>query len=109
MKNSRCPSQDTICLYYIFQCRPVSGVKNIFLVPFSEGYDIVEGAKAMQSGQGKCFKYCMSHPKGKIEIIGKLNDESMVFKFHQAKNNRDCGRAFIKKLSKDAAWLPDEL
>ena len=95
--------------YYIFQCRPVSGVKNIFQVPFSEGYDIVEGAKAMQSGQGKCFKYCMSHPKGKIEIIGKLNDGSMVFKFHQAKNNRDCGRAFIKKLSKDAAWLPDEL
>lgn len=56
----------------------MSGVKNIFQVPFSEGYDIVEGAKAMQSGQGKCFKYCMSHPKGKIEIIGKLNDESMV-------------------------------
>lgn len=95
--------------YYVFQCRPVSGVKNSFQVPFSEAYDIVEGANAMQSGQGKCFKYCMSHPKGKIEIVGKLDDGSMVFKFHQAKNPQDFGRVFIKHLSPEAAWLPNEI
>ena len=44
--------------YYIFQCRPVKGVKGQFQVPFERGYEIIEGAKAMQNGQGKCFKYC---------------------------------------------------
>ena len=31
--------------YYIFQCRPVSGVKNQFQLPLKQGYEIVEGAK----------------------------------------------------------------
>ena len=93
--------------YYVFQCRPVTGVKSTFQVPLSRGYDIVEGAKAMQNGQGKCLKYCMSHPRGKIEIAGKLEDGTMLFKFHQAKYDRDAGRIFIRRLSKDGAWLPD--
>ena len=95
--------------YYVFQCRPVSGIKNIFQVPISEGIEIIEGAKAMQNGQGKCFKYCMSHPKGKIEIVGKLEDGQTIFKFHQAKNSQDCGLIFTKELSTDATWLPDAL
>ena len=35
--------------YYIFQCRPVTGVKGRFQVPIAEGIGIVDGAKAMQS------------------------------------------------------------
>lgn len=91
--------------YYVFQCRPVSGVKNTFQVPFAEGYDIVERAKAMQNGQGKCLKFCMSHPAGKIEIAGKLDDGSIAFKFHQTKDEVNEGRIFVKKLPSDAAWL----
>ena len=91
--------------YYVFQCRPVTGVKASFQVPFAEGYDIVEQAKALQNGQGKCFKYCMSHPTGKIEIAGKLDDDRMVFKYHQMKHREDDGRIFIKALPPDAAWL----
>lgn len=67
--------------YYIFQCRPVKGVKGQFQVPFERGYEIIEGAKVMQNGQGKCFKYCFSCESGKIEVVGKLGDE-MIFKFH---------------------------
>ncbi len=93
--------------YYIFQCRPVSGVKTKFQIPLSEGYDIVEGAKAMQNGQGKCLKFCMSHPKGKIEIAGKLSDRKLIFKFHQAKNDADAGRTFVREVEKNTAWLPN--
>lgn len=90
--------------YYIFQCRPVSGVKNQFQVPFSKGYDIVEAAKSMQNGQGKCFKYCFSCEKGKIEVVGKINQE-MIFKFHEAKYEEDQGRIFTKKIDEDTCWL----
>ena len=95
--------------YYVSQCRPVTGVKSAFQVPLSLGYDIVEGAKAMQNGQGKCLKYCMSHPRGKIEIAGKLEDGAMLFKFHQAKHDHDAGRIFTRKLPKEETWLPDNL
>ena len=95
--------------YYVFQCRPVIGVKSAFQVPLSRGYDIVEQAKAMQNGQGKCMKYCMSHPRGKIEIAGKLDDGAMIFKFHQAKHDGDAGRLFIRTLAEADAWLPDDL
>ena len=59
--------------YYIFQCRPVCGVKTQFQIPLALGYDIVEKAKAQQNGQGKCLKYIMSHQSGKIEITGKIS------------------------------------
>ena len=91
--------------YYVFQCRPVSGVKNTFQVPFAEGYEIVEKAKSMQNGQGKCLKFCMSHPAGKIEIAGQLDDGSIAFKFHQTKDRTNEGRIFVKKLPADASWL----
>lgn len=93
--------------YYIFQCRPVSGVKNHFQVPFTQGYDIVEKAKAMQNGQGKCFKYCMSHPSGKLEIIGRMDDGKMIFKYHQAKNPLDDARVFLREVQADEGWLSE--
>lgn len=95
--------------YYIFQCRPVTGVMHSFQVPLSVGYEIVEGAKAMQNGQGKCLKYCMSHPKGKIEIIGKADDDKMIFKYHQAKYDEDAGRIFIRNITENETWLPDDI
>ena len=91
--------------YYVFQCRPVSGVMNGFQVPLMRGYDVVERAKAMQNGQGKCFKYCLSHPTGKIEIAGKLDSGEMVFKYHQTKEEQDEGRIFIQRVREDQGWL----
>ena len=91
--------------YYIFQCRPVSGVKSQFQIPIKRGAEIVETAKAMQNGQGKCVKYCMSHPHGKIEILGALPGGEMAFKFHQAKYERDNGRIFSMSLRDNQGWL----
>lgn len=91
--------------YYIFQCRPVSGVKTQFQVPLEQGYGIVEGAKNMQNGQGKCIRYAMSHVSGKIEILGLLPDGEMLFKYNQAKYEADRGRIFTRKLAPGQAWL----
>ena len=78
--------------YYIFQCRPVSGVGTHFQVPILKGAEIVERAKQMQNGFGKGFKYVMSHRTGKIEILGAWEDGRMLFKYHQAKYDADRGR-----------------
>ena len=91
--------------YYLFQCRPTAGVKSLFQVPISRAYDIVEEAKSTLSGYSKRFRYVMSHPTGKIEIIGRTGDGRMVFKYHQAKSIEDSGRMFAKKLPPDACWL----
>ena len=95
--------------YYIFQCRPVRGVLNHFQVPLKEGSRIVEEAKTMQNGQGKCLHYAMSHPTGKIEILGQLNGEVMLFRYHQAKNSEEIGRIFTVAVREDQCWLDMDL
>ncbi len=95
--------------YYIFQCRPVRGVLNHFQVPLKEGSRIVEEAKTMQNGQGKCIHYAMSHPTGKIEILGQLNGEEMLFRYHQAKNSEEIGRIFTVAVGEDQCWLDMDL
>jgi len=59
----------------------------------------------MQSGQGKCFKYCLSHPTGKIEIVGKLDETHVIFKYHQTKHKEDSGHVFVKELGATDGWL----
>ena len=92
--------------YYVFQCRPVKGVKNQFQVPIRDGVKTVDAAKSMMSGQAKGFRYAMSHPKGKIEILAEMPDGSVLFKFHQAKYEKDASRLFTLPLSETQAWLP---
>ncbi len=91
--------------YYVFQCRPVRGVLNHFQVPFERGFEIVDQARSMQNGQGKCIRYAMSHPTGKIEIIGKAPNGQMVFKYHQAKHAEDANRIFLADVTPDQGWL----
>lgn len=91
--------------YYIFQCRPVRGVKNQFQVPLEKGARIVDEAKNMQNGQGKCIRYCMSTPRGKIEILGQLPDGKMLFKFNQAKDPADAARILTLELEPGQCWL----
>ncbi len=91
--------------YYVFQCRPVTGVKSQFQVPLKEGCRIIEGAKAIQNGIGKSFRYCMSHVTGKIEILGELSDGSMAFKYHEAKDRENLGRVFTREVADDQAWF----
>ena len=98
-----------VILYYIFQCRPVTGVKRRFQVSLQDGVRIVDSAKAMQNGIGKAVRYTMSHPRGKIEILGKADDEKMIFKFHQSKHPEDISRIFLADVSNGATWLDEQL
>ncbi len=93
--------------YYIFQCRPVKGVKNQFQVPFDQAYEIVENAKKQMHGHSKRIKYCMSHETGKIEILGKMQNK-MLFKYHQSKYAENHGRLFSVSLEPNQAWLKPE-
>lgn len=91
--------------YYIFQCRPVKRVKQQFAVSLQDGYRIIEQAKCQMSGYSKRFKYIMSHKRGKIEIVA-IKGKKAYFKFHQAKNLKDNGKFFERKLNKQLYWLP---
>ena len=98
-----------IAPYYVFQCRPVTGVKERFQVPIQEGVHIVNEAKSQQNGFGKSIRYAMSHPRGKIEIIGLLPSGETVFKFHQSKDDADNARIFTLPLSPADTWLDEDL
>ena len=91
--------------YYIFQCRPVAGVQNQFQVPFLRGIEIVEDAKKQMNGQAKSVRYAMSHPTGKIEILGRIGPNQMLFKYHQAKYQQDHGRVFTQDVEDSQCWL----
>jgi len=91
--------------YYVFQCRPVKGVKNQFQVPLEAGYEIVEKAKNMVNGIAKSFRYVLSHETGKIEVLGKIASGEMLFKYHQAQLKENAGKIFTKKLEARECWL----
>ena len=91
--------------YYIFQCRPVTGVMSSFQVPLKKAYSITAQALQMQNGQGKCCRFVLSHQTGKIEALGIYENGEMLFKYHQAKDPADAGRIFTKEISDDQCWL----
>lgn len=95
--------------YYIFQCRPVTGVKGHFQVPINEGIRIVDDAKSRQNGFGKSVRYAMSHPRGKIEIVCQLPSGETVFKFHQSKASADQCSVFTRRLTPTDMWLDADL
>lgn len=95
--------------YYIFQCRPVEGVLTQFQIPLSEGSYIVEEAKKEMSGQSKSLHFVMSHQTGKIEILGNTENSKMLFKYHQAKYDKDESRIFEAAIEKGQCWLGNNI
>ncbi|MDH4212398.1 MAG: KamA family radical SAM protein [Candidatus Thorarchaeota archaeon] len=93
--------------YYIFQCRPVKRVKKHFQVRLYEGCKIIRKTRNKLDGHSKRFRFIMSHPTGKIEILG-IQNEHFLFKYHQAKDSKNLGKIFSRRVSKTATWL-DEL
>lgn len=91
--------------YYVFQCRPARGALDEFQIPLRRGVAIVEEAKKKMNGQAKSIHYCMSHVTGKIEILGIMEDGKVLFKYHQAKYEKDSSRIFLKEIAEDQCWL----
>ena len=93
-------AENGISPYYLFQCRPVKGVKGHFCVPLLEGCELVDRVRANLSGIAKRFRFAMSHVRGKIEILGKLGEDRVLFKQHQAKHRKDANRIFPSRCQK---------
>ena len=94
--------------HYIFQCRPVRGVKSIFQVPIRTGTKIVQTALAEQNGLGKA-DYTMSHVTGKIRILGESGGGETIFQYKTAKDPQNIGRIFTLPLTDTDTWLNDSL
>ena len=95
--------------HYIFQCRPVRGVKSQFQVPLVEASEIVQEALARQNGLGKTAGLTMSHVTGKLSVLGKTDAGDMLFQYRQAKDPAQLGRLFSLPLDGTETWLPDSL
>ncbi|MCG8453842.1 MAG: KamA family radical SAM protein [Spirochaetales bacterium] len=94
--------------YYLFQCRPVKRVQKSFQISLADGVRLIEEAKGHLAGMAKRFKYALSHPIGKIEIVGLLGSE-LVFKLHDAKYTEDTGTMFTMDAEEAGGWLPADL
>lgn len=113
----RLVSANGIVQHYVFQCRPVRGVKSSYQLPIMEGERIVREARNMQNGIGKSADYVMSHVTGKIRILGHAPDpersggsgDGMLFQYVQARDPKNLSRIFSRVLSAEDAWLSDDI
>lgn len=94
--------------YYLFQCRPLKGVKSYFSIPLLDAVEIVDKTREKLSGVAKRFRFSMSHVKGKMEIIGKTKYNRIILKQHQAKDNEDLNKFFTVPLEHGQSWVPSE-
>ena len=92
--------------YYVFQCRPVRRVKKHFQIPLYNACRIIQETRRKLDGHSKRFRFIMSHPTGKVEILGMYNGQ-FFFKYHQAKNPNNVGVVFSRLADKTSAWLDD--
>ena len=90
--------------YYLFQCRPVTGVKTHFQVPIKQGIEIVQNVKRQTSGNAKDFRYVLSNERGKLEILGCKDPDTVLMQYHQAKNSEECGVIFQQELTPHTYW-----
>ncbi len=93
--------------YYLFQGRPTEGNEG-FKVELERGFRIFEEAKVHMGGLARRLRYAMSHAAGKVEILG-LNKTQVMLKFHQARDARNLGKAFVLPMVPGAYWLDDLL
>ncbi|MEA3331965.1 MAG: KamA family radical SAM protein [Campylobacterota bacterium] len=94
--------------YYLYQCMPVSRVRNHFQIPLKKGIDLVDKAKESLDGYAKRFKFIMGHDKGKIEIVGRIEDKLILKHIHSRPEfPHDASKMLIMKLNDEAGWLDD--
>ena len=94
--------------YYLYQCMPVSRVRNHFQVPLKKGIDMVDEAKQKLDGYAKRFKFIMGHDIGKIEIVGRIEDKLVLKHIHsRPEKPEEASSMKIMQLTPNAGWLDD--
>jgi KamA family protein len=94
-----------IAPYYLFICRPTMGNKT-FAIPIEQAFAIFEQARMKCSGLAKRSRLVMSHSTGKIEIVGKTED-NIYFRYHRAANPQEKARFMVFKRNPNAYWYDD--
>lgn len=94
--------------YYLYQCMPVSRVRNHFQVPLKQGIDMVDTVKQKLDGYAKRFKFIMGHDIGKIEIVGRMDDKLVLKHIHsRPEKPEEASSMKIMQLNDTAGWLDD--
>lgn len=94
--------------YYLYQCMPVSRVRNHFQVTLKDGIDMVDKAKEKLDGYAKRFKFIMGHDIGKIEIVGRIENKLILKHIHaRPEKPEESSKMKIMKLTDTAGWLDD--
>lgn len=94
--------------YYLYQCMPVSRVRNHFQIALKQAIDLVDDAKTRLDGYAKRFKFIMGHDIGKIEIIGRIDDKLILKHIHSRPEfPKDASKCMVMKLDDKAGWLDD--
>lgn len=94
--------------YYLYQCMPVSRVRNHFQVSLKEGIDMVDTVKQRLDGYAKRFKFIMGHDIGKIEIVGRIEDKLILKHIHsRPEKPQEASSMKIMQLTENAGWLDD--
>ena len=94
--------------YYLYQCMPVSRVRNHFQLPLKDGIDMVDEAKERLDGYAKRFKFIMGHDIGKIEITGRIDDKLILKHIHsRPEDPKMASQMKIMQLTDTAGWLDD--
>jgi lysine 2,3-aminomutase len=91
--------------YYMFQCRPTTG-NGAFAVPIARSFQLVEAARARVSGLSARARFCASHERGKIEVVG-LDSDWIYAHYHRAKYAEDSGRMLVFHRDDEACWIDD--
>lgn len=91
--------------YYLFICRPTLGNKT-YAVPVEDAFAIFEKARMKCSGLAKRARLVMSHSTGKIEVVGKT-DDNIYLRYHRAANPQEKARFMIFRRNPDAYWFDD--
>lgn len=78
--------------YYVFHCRPTDGNKH-FMIPLPEAFDIFTRESREGSGLSKMARYCIAHPKGKLQVL-TTDGERLLLKYLQSCDPNLSGTSF---------------
>lgn len=92
--------------YYLYQCMPVSRVRQHFQVPLKRGIELVDKAKEKLNGYGKRFKFIIGHEVGKLEICGLIDDKIVLKQIHARRDHKDeASRIIIREIDDNEGWI----
>ena len=77
-----------------------------YTVALEKAYEIFEQARMRCSGLGKRARFVMSHSTGKIEVVGKT-EQQIFMRYHRAANPEEKAKFMVFDSDSEAYWFDD--